>query len=90
MTREVQYPRCGRQGALQSIHAAAPNVDVAARLTPSHHMDRRPTPPPVGTSFGLVVITPPPCGPNVPHHDLDDAGMRHLDVDYRPTATAVH
>ena len=40
-----------------------------------------------GTSFGLVVVTPP-CDP--PHHDLDDeAEMRHLDVKYRPAATAV-
>ena len=63
MTREVQYPRCGRKGALQSIHVDAPNVDVAARLALSHHIDSRPTPPPAGTSFGLVVITPPPYVP---------------------------
>ena len=44
MTREVQYPRCGRKGALQSIHVDAPNVDVAARLALSHHIDSRPTP----------------------------------------------
>ncbi len=74
-----------------SIHVDAPSVDVAARLALLHHIDSRPTPPPAGTSFGLVVITPPPYGPNVPHHDLEDeAGMRHLDVEYRPTATAVH
>ena len=85
MTREVQYPRCGRKGALQSIHVDAPNVDVAARLALSHHIDSRPTPPPAGTSFGLVVITPPPDDPNVPHHDLDDeAEMCHLDVEYWP------
>ena len=91
MTREVQYPRCGRKGALQSIHVDAPNVDVAARLALSYHIDSRPTPPPPGTSFGLVVITPPPYDPNVPHHDLDDeAEMCHLDVEYWPTATAVH
>ena len=34
---------------------------------------------------------PPPHNPNVPHHDLDDeAEIRHLDIDYRLTATAVH
>ena len=48
-------------------------------------------PPPAGTSFGLVVITPPPYDPKVPHHDLDDdAEMYHLNVEYWPTATAVH
>ena len=68
----------------------APNVDVAARLT-AHHIDSRPTPPPAGTLFGRVVITPPPHDPNVPHHEPDDeAGMRHLDIEYRPTATAPH
>ncbi|MDE0355071.1 MAG: hypothetical protein OXK20_05350 [Deltaproteobacteria bacterium] len=42
-----------------------------------------------GTSFGLVVITPPPCDPH--HHDLDDkAEMGHFDVEYRPAATTVH
>ena len=66
-----------------------PDVDIAARLAP-HHIDSRPTPPPAGTSFGLVVITPPPHNPNAPRHDLDDeAGMRHLDIECRPTATAV-
>ena len=34
MTREVQHPRCGRQGALQSIQVHAPNVDVATWLAP--------------------------------------------------------
>ena len=68
-----------------------PNVDVAARLALSHHIDSRPAPPAAKTPFTLVVITPPPCDPNVPHHDLDDeADMRHLDVEYRPIATAVH
>ena len=40
----------------------APNVDVAARaacLARPHHIDSQPTPPPAGTSFGLVVLTPP-------------------------------
>ena len=57
----------------------------------SHHIDNRPTPPPPGTSFGLVVITLPPYDPQVPHYDLDDeAEMCHLDVQYWPTATTVH
>jgi len=32
---------------------------------------------------------PPPHNPNVPHHDLDDEAEMH-DIEYRPTATAVH
>ena len=48
-----------------SIHVDAPNIDLAARLAPSHHIDSRPTPPPAGISFRLVMITPPPCDPNV-------------------------
>ena len=56
---------------LPAIQVDAPSVDVAARLALSHHIDSRPTPPPAGTSFGLVVITPPPYDPKVPHHDLD-------------------
>ena len=43
----------------------APNVDIAAGLALSHHIDSRPTPPPAGTLFTLVVITPPPYDPNV-------------------------
>ena len=39
----------------------------------------------------LVVITPPPCDPNVRHHDLEDeAEIDHLNVEYRPTTTAGH
>ena len=69
----------------------APNVDVAARLAVSHHIDNRPTPPPDGTSFWLLVITPPPHDPNVPHHDLDDeAEIYRLDVEYRPPTTPAH
>ena len=76
---------------LPAIQVDAPNVDVAARLALSHHIDGRPTPPPAGTSFGLVVITPPPHDPNVPHHDLDDeAEICRLTVEYWPTATTVH
>ena len=46
---------------------------------------------PPGTSFGLVVITPPPYDPKVPHHDLDDeAEMCHLNVEYWPTTITVH
>ena len=67
MTRGVQYP-CLRPGTAhcKSIHVAAPNVDVAARLALSHHIESRPTPPPAGTWFGFVVITPPLHDPNVP------------------------
>ncbi len=76
---------------LPAIQVDAPNVDVAARLALSHHIDSRPTPPPAGTSFGLIVITPPPYGPEVPHHDPDDeVEMYRLNIEYRPTATAVH
>ena len=76
---------------LPAIQVDAPNVDIAARLALSHHIDSRPTPPPAGTAFGLVVITPPPYDPKVPHHDLDaEAEMHHLNVEYWPTAITVH
>ena len=76
---------------LPAIQVDAPNVLVAARLAVSHHIDSRPTPPPVGASFGLVVITPPPYDPKVPHRALDDeAEMCYFIVEYWPTATAVH
>ena len=76
---------------LPAIQVDAANVDVAARLALSHHIDSRPTPPPAGTSFGLIVITPSPYDPNVPHHHLDDEPeMYHLHVEYRRTATAVY
>ena len=76
---------------LPAIQVHAPSVDLAARLALSHHIDSRPTRPPAGTSFGLVVITPPAYDPKVPHHDLDDeAEMQHLNVEYWPTSTAVH
>ncbi len=52
-----------------------------------HHIDSRPTPPSAGTSFGLLVITPPPCDPNVPHHDLDDEAQIHH-LEYWPDITA--
>ncbi len=88
LTRDAQHSRCGRQGASPSIQVDAPNVDVAARLALSHHIDSRPTPPASGPRSGPSLTTPPPCDPHVPHHDLDDeAEMRHLDVEYRPTAT---
>ena len=75
---------------LPAIQVDAPNVDVAARLALSHHIDSRPTPPPPGTSFGLVVITSLPYDPNV-HHDLDDeAEVYQLNVEYWPTAITVH
>ena len=76
---------------LPAIQVDAPNVDVAARLALAHHIDSRPTPPPAGTSFGLLVITPPAHDPNAPRHDLDDeAEIHHLNVEYWPTATAAH
>ena len=76
---------------LPAIQVDAPNVDIAARLALSHHVDSRPTPPPAGTAFGLIVITPPPYDPNAPHHDLDvEAEVHRLNVEYWPTATAVH
>ena len=76
---------------LPAIRVDAANVDVAARLALSHHIDSRPTPPPAGTSFGLIVITPPPDDPEVPHRDLDnEVEMYRLNVEYRPTSTAVY
>ena len=76
---------------LPAFQVDAPNVDIAARLALSHHIDSRPTPPPAGTSFGLLVSTPQLHDPNVPHHDLDDeAEMYHLTVEYWPTTTAAH
>ena len=76
---------------LPAIRVDAPNVDVAARLALSQHIDSRPTPPPAGTSFGLLVIAPPPHHPKVPHHDLDDeVEMYRVNVEYWPTAIAVH
>ncbi len=76
---------------LPAIQVDAPNVDTAARLALAHHIDSRPTPPPAGTSFGLLVITPPTHDPNVPHHDLDDeAEIHRLNVEYWPNTTAAH
>ena len=76
---------------LPAIQVDAPNVDVAAQLAVSHHIDSRPAPPSAGTSFGLAVITPPRYDPTVPHHDLDEeAELCHLSVEYWHTATAVH
>jgi len=47
---------------------------------------RRPGPRP-DSSWSM----PRPHNPNVAHHDLDDeVEMRHHDIEYRPTATAVH
>ena len=76
---------------LPAIQVDAPKIDVAARLAVSHHIDSRPAPPSAGALFGLVVITPPPYDPKVSHHDLDDeAEIYHVNVEYWPTATAVH
>ena len=95
--RVVLEPETRPRGAvvaldhLPAIQVDAPNVHVAARIAVSHHIDGRPAPPSAGASFGLVVITPPPYDPKAPHHDLDDeAEIRHLNVEYWPTATAVH
>ena len=57
---------------LPAIQVDEQNVDVAARLAVSHHIDSRPAPPPAGASFGLAVVTPPPYDPKVPHRDLDE------------------
>ena len=52
---------------LPSVEVDAPDVDTAARLAVAHHIDNRPDPPPAGTSFGLVVITPmPTTSPTTP------------------------
>ena len=76
---------------LPAILVDAPNVDLAARLALSQHIDSRPAPPPAGTSFGLLVITPTHHDPKGPHHDLDDEPEIHrLNVEYSPTATDVH
>ena len=76
---------------LPTIEVDAPNVDVAARVALSHHIDSWPTPSPAGTSFRLIVITPPPYALKVPYHDVDDdAEMRHVIAEHWPTATAVH
>ena len=76
---------------LPAFQVDAPNVDTAARLALAHHIDSRPTPPPAGTSFGLLVITPPSHDPNMPHHDLDDEPeVYRLNVEYRPNTTAAH
>ena len=76
---------------LPPIQVDAPNVDIAARLALSQHIDSRPTRPPAGTAFELVVITPPPYDPKVPQHDLDDeADMHHFNIEYWPTATTAH
>ena len=74
-----------------SIQVDAPSVEVAARLALSTHIDTRPTPPPAGTSFSLVVITPPPPTPGTARHDLEpEAEICRMDVSYWPTAGTVH
>ena len=76
---------------LPAFQVDAPNVDTAARLALAHHIDSRPTPPPAGTSFGLLVITPPSRDPNMPRHDLhDEPEVYRLNVEYRPNTTAAH
>ena len=76
-TEPFSSPRPAREAAvalndLPAIQVDAPNVDVSAQLAVSHHIDSRQAPPSAGTSFGLVVITPPPYDPKVLHHDIDD------------------
>ena len=76
---------------LPAIQVDAPDVDIAARLALSHHIDSRSTPPRVGTSFGLTVIKPPPRDPNVRRHDLGgEAEVYRLHVEYWPTAINHH
>ena len=76
---------------LPSMVVDARDVDTAARLALAHHIDNRPDPPPAGTSFGLIVITPMPDLPDDPHHDLDnDAVLHHVDVAYWPTDDTLH
>ena len=76
---------------LPSMAVDARDVDTAARLALAHHIDNRPDPPPAGTSFGLIVITPMPDLPDDPHHDLDnDAVLHHVDVAYWPTDDTPH
>ena len=76
---------------LPSMAIDAPDVDVAARLAVARHIDGRANPPPAGTSFALIVITPKPDQPHDPHHDLDDdAEMHHIDVAYWPTEPTLH
>ena len=69
--------------------APATMCNHRTRGVPSH---RQPVDPASRrTSFGLLVIAPPPHDPNVPHHDLDEeAEMYHLTVEYWPTTTAAH
>ena len=95
--RVVLEPETRPRGAavaldhLPAIQVDAQNVDVAARLAVSHHIDSRPAPPSAGASFRLVVITPPPYDPKALHHHLDDeAELYHLSIEYWHTASAVH
>lgn len=76
---------------LPSIAIEAPDVDTAARLAVAQHIDGRTQPPPPGTSFALVVITPKPDRPGDPHHDLDhDADMHQVNVAFWPTDSTLH
>ena len=83
---------------LPAIQVHASDVDIAARLALSHHIDSRPAPPPAGTTFGLLVIAPPARDPNVPRHDLDNEAevyrlnveVYRLNVEYWPTAINRH
>ena len=66
------------------------SMSPPARAVASHRQPAGPASPPA-PSFSLVVITPPPYDPKVPHHNPDDeAAMYRLSVEYWPTATAVH
>ena len=89
---ETRPKRAAASLDLPSVAVEAPDVDTAARLAVAHHIDNRPdAPPPAGTSFGLIVITPKPNLPDDPHHDLDDdAELHHVDVAYWPTNETPH
>lgn len=89
---ETRPKRAAASLDLPSVAVEAPDVDTAARLAVAHHIDNRPDPPPpAGTSFGLIVITPKPNRPDDPHHDLDDdAELHHVDVAYWPTNETPH
>ena len=72
------------------LQVDAPNVDIAARRALAEHIDTRASPSPAGTSFTLVVITPPPCAPRVPQHDSTTTRRCHVGVAYWPTTDTVH
>ena len=75
---------------LPPLTVEAPDVDTAARLAVAHHIENRPHPPPAGTSFGLIVITPP-NRPNGPRRDpANEPDVHHVDILYSPTDDTLH